>query len=251
MLEFCRSVRARVAMLKIRTDAEKWRYIIAVSAMATVLSVLLTWVLLGDNLTVDMLRAAILGPLLIAPPACLMSARRSLEIYRLNQRLEHLLAHDQMTNLLTRSHFMRQMHEMESDFRGSFLMLDIDLFKKVNDTYGHLVGDEVIRQVAGVIQDHVRRDGLAARYGGEEFVVCLPQQDMEEAVKRAEEIRQAVERKTVKVSGANLGCTISIGLGYADGRKTVEEVLKRADEALYVAKKQGRNRVSLPRQEAA
>lgn len=238
-------------MLKVRSDTDKWRYIFAVSGMAIVLSVLLTWALLGEDLTVEMLRASILGPLLIAPPVCLLSASRSLEIYRLNQRLEHLLAHDQMTNLLTRSHFMRQMHEMEEDFRGSFLMLDIDLFKKVNDTYGHLAGDEVIRQVAGVIQDHVRQDGLAARYGGEEFVVCLPQKDMEEAVKRAEEIRQAVERKTVKVSGSNLGCTISIGLGYADGRKTVEEVLKRADEALYAAKKQGRNRVSLPRQVAA
>ena len=233
-------------MFKIRSEADKWKYVVGITGMAVCLSVLLTWLLLGDGLSTDMLRASILGPLLIAPPACLMSANRSLEIHQLNKQLEHLLAHDQMTNLLSRSHFMRQMHEMQGDFRGSFLMLDIDLFKQVNDTYGHLVGDEVIRRVAAVIEEHVKQDGLAARYGGEEFVVCLPQKDLDDAMQRAEDIRQAVERQTVKVLDKELNCTISIGLGYADGRNPVEEVLRRADEALYLAKRQGRNRVGAP-----
>lgn len=230
-------------MLKVRTPKEKWTSVLALSGVSILTSVFLAWFLLGDGFTDEILRVAILVPLLIAPPVGLWSTNRILEIHRLNQRLEHLLAHDQMTNLLSRNHFMRRMDEMNGDFRGSVLMLDIDFFKQVNDTYGHLVGDEVIRSVAAVIEEHVRQDGLAARYGGEEFVVCLPKKDLDEAMRRAEQIRQAVERQTVNVCGKDLSCTISIGLDYADGLTPVEEVLKRADAALYRAKNLGRNRI--------
>ncbi len=234
-------------MFRVRSNAEKWRYVIFISGMVVFLSVVLTWILLGDHLTAEMLRVSILGPLLIAPPVTMLAARRMLEIHRLNQQLEYLLAHDQMTNLLSRAHFMRRMDEMCETFRGTVLMLDIDLFKQVNDTYGHLVGDEVIRHVAKVIEEHVKQDGLAARYGGEEFVVCLPQHDLDEAMRRAEEIRKAVENQTVTIpSGKDLKCTISIGLGLADGAQPLTEVIRRADDALYLAKNEGRNRVGLP-----
>ncbi|MBE1295401.1 MAG: diguanylate cyclase [Rhodobacteraceae bacterium] len=235
-------------MLKVRTTAEKWRFVVAITGGAVLASILLTWIMQGGELITQSLQPSILVPLLIAPPVTLWSANRMLEIHRLNQQLEHLLAHDQMTNLLSRSHFMRRLDEMSSDFKGSVLMLDIDFFKQVNDTYGHLVGDEVIRRVAEVIETHVRQDSLAARYGGEEFVVCLPQKDLDEAMGRAEQIRRAVENQTVSVSGQDLRCTISIGLGYADGEKPLVEVLRKADEALYLAKNQGRNRVGTPHQ---
>lgn len=239
-------------MFKVRSNADKWRYVFSTSGIAIVLSVLLTLALLGDQMTAGMLRVSILAPLLIAPPVSLLAASRMLEIHRLNQQLEHLLAHDQMTNLLSRSHFMRRMGEMNGTFRGSVLMLDIDLFKQVNDTYGHLVGDEVIRRVAKVIEEHVQQDGMAARYGGEEFVVCLPRHDLDDAMRRAEEIRQAVENQTMTVStGKDLKCTISIGLGYANGELPLAEVLRHADDALYLAKNQGRNRVGIPQQLSA
>jgi diguanylate cyclase (GGDEF)-like protein len=236
-------------MLKVRTTTEKWLSVLVISGMSILVSVLITILINGDAPEDVSLRTAILVPLLIAPPVTLWSANRMLEIHRLNQQLEYLLAHDQMTNLLSRAHFMRRMDEMCETFRGTVLMLDIDLFKQVNDTYGHLVGDEVIRHVAKVIEEHVQKDGLAARYGGEEFVVCLPQHDLDEAMRRAEEIRKAVENQAVTVPpGKDLKCTISIGLGLADGAQPLTEVIRRADDALYLAKNQGRNRVGVLQQ---
>ena len=128
----------------------------------------------------------------------------------------------------------------------SFLILDIDYFKAVNDTHGHDVGDEVLREFATRISANVRGIDLACRHGGEEFVVVMPDTDSGFAFTVAERLRQSIESTPIKISRApsSLNITVSIGIASSNGSPDVpEQLLRRADQALYRAKREGRNRV--------
>ena len=127
----------------------------------------------------------------------------------------------------------------------SFLILDVDFFKQVNDNYGHDIGDEVLREFANRISANVRGIDLACRYGGEEFVVVMPDTDLSFAYMVAERLRQSVADSpfNVSVAGKELTVTISIGVATSETGDTPEVLLKRADQALYRAKRDGRNRV--------
>src|SRR5258706_14193572 len=128
----------------------------------------------------------------------------------------------------------------------SFLIMDIDYFKAVNDTYGHDVGDEVLRDFASRIGANVRGIDLACRYGGEEFVVVMPDTDAGFAFAVAERLRQGLESTPIPISRApgKLNITVSIGIASTSGgQESPEVVLHRADQALYRAKREGRNRV--------
>jgi diguanylate cyclase (GGDEF)-like protein len=123
------------------------------------------------------------------------------------------------------------------------LMVDIDRFKKLNDTYGHAVGDEVLRAVAGAIAGAVREDDVPARYGGEEFAVLLRNPTRDEAVEVGERVREAVsslDLRPFRVAGAS----VSVGVAVAEAPgEPIPEVIERADKALYEAKRAGRDRV--------
>ncbi len=124
------------------------------------------------------------------------------------------------------------------------VMFDIDFFKRINDQYGHLAGDHVLREVAKVIQGRIRRDEVFARYGGEEFVIVLPETPLEGASALAENLRERIAEHGFVFQGERIPVTISIGcsqLGQAD--KTATDLIQRADEKLYEAKRGGRNRV--------
>ena len=128
----------------------------------------------------------------------------------------------------------------------SILILDIDHFKNVNDTYGHDGGDEILKEFAKRIEDNVRRIDLPCRMGGEEFVVIMPETDQALALSVAERIREVVAMKPFHIAdqGRDAEITTSIGIGcYFDDRDTPETILKRADLALYEAKEGGRNKV--------
>ena len=126
----------------------------------------------------------------------------------------------------------------------SIIMMDIDHFKKVNDTYGHGVGDEVLRHFARVTQKAVRPNDLLARYGGEEFtVVCKA--NLEQAVKVAERIRSSIENTPAKTSAGAIKITASFGVAEYKEGDTPESVKERADQALYRAKQSGRNKVEV------
>jgi two-component system, cell cycle response regulator len=135
---------------------------------------------------------------------------------------------------------------VESGRPLSLLIMDMDHFKSVNDTYGHDVGDEVLRQLAGMIVQTIRSADLAARYGGEEFVVLMPETDAARAYEGAERLRKIIESTPFKVSHAvgAINKTISIGLSWLEPDDTPESLLKRADNALYQSKHHGRNRVT-------
>ena len=126
----------------------------------------------------------------------------------------------------------------------SFLMLDIDHFKKINDVHGHLAGDYVLKEVARIIQQRIRRDEVLARYGGEEFAVVLPETSLAGAVALAETLRQKVREHVFVFQADVIRVTISIGAALlADDDRTANDVLKRADTQLYAAKNGGRDRV--------
>jgi two-component system cell cycle response regulator len=131
-------------------------------------------------------------------------------------------------------------------------LLDIDFFKKVNDTYGHAAGDEVLKEFSDRIARNVRGVDLAARYGGEEFVVVMPETSLWEADKIADRLRRTIsdEGFTVSVHDEKLDITVSIGLALLDGVKTTSAVLEKADRALYVAKGSGRNKVCIAEEDA-
>jgi two-component system, cell cycle response regulator len=125
----------------------------------------------------------------------------------------------------------------------SLLMFDIDHFKEINDHYGHLAGDYVLRELADTVQSRIRRDEVFARYGGEEFVIVLPETPLDGATALAESIREKVEEHRFVFQGETIRVTISVGCGLISENDTAPEMIQRADEKLYEAKRGGRNRV--------
>jgi len=129
---------------------------------------------------------------------------------------------------------------------ASLVMLDIDFFKKVNDGYGHMVGDEVIRHISALIKHHVRETDTPGRYGGEEFTVILPDTDLKNAFVFAERLRRSVESSIVKYNDIELNYTISLGIAeISETFASYEAWIECADAALYKSKESGRNKVSL------
>jgi diguanylate cyclase (GGDEF)-like protein len=125
----------------------------------------------------------------------------------------------------------------------ALLMLDIDFFKHVNDRYGHLVGDEVLRALGGRLRSRARDDEVLARVGGEEFALALPEISLENAMTVADELRELVCEAPMETSRGPVKVTISVGVAHSDGNSPLSssELMKRADEKLYEAKRGGRN----------
>ncbi|WP_283150982.1 sensor domain-containing diguanylate cyclase [Silvimonas soli] len=179
-----------------------------------------------------------------------------LDVFHQNQVqrkvLEYDALHDLMTGLANRRKFFSwtETIQHQSDrYRQpwSVLALDVDHFKKVNDTYGHDAGDAVLRTLADILRANIRDCDIAARFGGEEFIIGLPQTEQHGAAVVAERIRQALAETVVTVNGQDIRCTVSIGIAEYQPQSgmNMQNVLKQADAALYRAKAWGRNRVVL------
>ena len=124
----------------------------------------------------------------------------------------------------------------------SVAVIDADHFKQVNDTYGHIAGDYVLRKIAHVIQDVIRKDELLARYGGEEFVIVMPESTLEQSALLAEKVRNLVEKTVFRFEDHDIAVTVSVGVAAHDKTlHTVDAFIEAADEALYRAKDGGRN----------
>jgi len=172
------------------------------------------------------------------------------EISRQNTELLQLSTHDPLTNLLNRRALFQALPHLlaEAKEQGSVLscvILDIDFFKSVNDTYGHTVGDRVLRAFSKILQSEVLSDHLVSRYGGEEFVVIFPQVDMDTAIKITEKIRMAIESYSFEDIAEGLRVTSSFGVSSTQENETWEAdtLIDFADKALYIAKQTGRNKV--------
>lgn len=145
---------------------------------------------------------------------------------------------DMLTGLHSRRYFYMKLTELKSRIPVSLLFIDIDNFKSINDTYGHVAGDEILRQFACILQENMRKNDIIARWGGEEFAVILPRTDAKEAFKIANRIRKLVEEKEFYFDEVACRVTISIGIAWAEKEKDVnaDRFFKIADEALYKAK---------------
>jgi two-component system cell cycle response regulator len=169
------------------------------------------------------------------------------QLKALNQRLQSLAVTDGLTGLHNHRAFQDYLEEqfqtaMRNKQPLALILMDVDHFKQYNDTYGHQAGDEVLRQVAQILQANVREGDFVARYGGEEFVVVLPRTDSESAVAVAERLRRAVESAEWQLR------PVTGSFGVASIRpdmETRQELIEAADQALYQAKKNGRNRVEV------
>ena len=177
-------------------------------------------------------------------------AERTKELQDANARLERLAVTDGLTGVFNHRRFQEQlMAEIIRSERHKrpmgVLMVDVDFFKKVNDTMGHPAGDELLRRLAEVLGADLRATDMIARYGGEEFAVLLPETTKSEAMQVAERMRIAVETRINDGATAwPTSVTVSIGVGtFPEDGKNGEQVLVAADQAMYVAKRQGRNRV--------
>ena len=157
---------------------------------------------------------------------------------------------DTLTGLYHRAYFLNQIGTLAERYASNgigmaILMLDIDHFKQINDCYGHVAGDDVLREVASVIRESTRAEDLVARYGGEEFVIALPVSLAVLAVQRAERIRLALARRTISAGAQDIRLTASVGLAFnpPGWSRNERALIISADRALYEAKAQGRNRV--------
>ncbi|WP_158768550.1 GGDEF domain-containing protein [Paraglaciecola sp. L1A13] len=167
----------------------------------------------------------------------------------LNIKLEQLSRVDGLTEIFNRRYWEEQLsrefkRNMRSPGNSSVIMLDIDHFKKINDTYGHPAGDEVIRQLAKLISHVSRETDICGRYGGEEFTILLPDTAAENVMVLAQRIRQSVEKLTIEYEQQSISFTVSVGIAQFDPAfEQHTQWLERVDKALYQAKTGGRNQV--------
>lgn len=170
---------------------------------------------------------------------------------RLHLEMEMMAITDGLTGLLNHRRFQERLSE---EFRRigrhpeplSLILADLDHFKKINDTYGHPTGDEVLKKIAGILKKMVRDIDIVARYGGEEFAIILVNTEREGAYKLAERIRKEVEKRSFSFGGRKIPLTLSLGIAsYPGDSRIKEDLISKADKALYQAKAEGRNRTCL------
>ncbi|WP_396587100.1 diguanylate cyclase [Bermanella sp. R86510] len=164
--------------------------------------------------------------------------------------LEKWATTDPLTGLYNRRYFFEQANrEIERSTRNqspvTFVIMDIDHFKKVNDQYGHLLGDDVLEILAALFKESLRKVDICCRFGGEEFVLCLPDTDQDTAFEVAERVRKQAKKLSFETDKETIHITISMGIASYKQDDSLETLLKRADEALYLAKDSGRDQTQI------
>ncbi|MFO7527282.1 MAG: GGDEF domain-containing protein [Marinobacter sp.] len=241
-----------VSILSLRSCLD-WVLIILVPVLAMAL------IALTSNLASIELAAILLGPLIISFVTCLLITfiqKIAIENFKNRQKLYELATIDPLTQLLNRRAFLPLAHHEcsrteRSEKPLSVVIADLDHFKQVNDTWGHNAGDQVLREVARRLKDCLRKQDVVCRWGGEEFLILLPETDSNGAMRVAEKCGSSVSETLIDIMGHGHTQTISLGVATLTGGESVEELINRADRALYSAKKSGRNRAELARVTAA
>ena len=170
------------------------------------------------------------------------------EIHRLQAELREQAVRDGLTNLFNRRYLDETLERelaraKREGYPLSLVMIDIDHFKQLNDTYGHQAGDKVLRELAALLWGDIRAEDVPCRYGGEEFLVLLPRMPLDVAHERAEGWRRTFQAARVPFGEFHLEATISCGLAaYPEHARSPDELVRCCDEALYAAKHRGRNR---------
>lgn len=223
---------------------------------------ILTLTMIVISMTITFLSLLILGienflhgmiisfvvPLLASPGLSYYFFRLVHELENTKKQLEYLSRTDSLTKIYNRHHLLEKSMETMDTARKhktnvSLLLLDLDKFKNVNDTYGHLAGDHTLAAFAQIAKKVIRKQDLFGRFGGEEFLILLPDSDLEQAITIADRIRQQISSTPIVVEEGNIQVTVSIGVvSTTAGKHTIDELIYFADMALYQAKNLGRNR---------
>jgi diguanylate cyclase (GGDEF)-like protein len=233
----------RLVQIKTRIDVALYALLITAVAMITTG----TFVHIA---TVDVLRepayrfAMLLAlglPFVIALPISIIALRVMRFITNAVETIEHLVKFDSLTGVLARSYFMETARQKFGE-GGAFMLVDADHFKKINDGFGHDVGDDALRTIGYALNITVPRDALVGRLGGEEFGIFVPGIARAEAETLAQTVCGAIRARGKIVAGKPLGLTVSIGIAMIDRGSTLTVIFKAADESLYCAKNAGRDR---------
>lgn len=177
------------------------------------------------------------------------------QLNELNKNLQSLSVIDPLSGLYNRRHFSEIMQNTFDDYKRKILngvntnfsvcVSDIDLFKNVNDSYGHLTGDDIIKHVGNIIKNKIRDTDIAFRYGGDEFVILFHGIDKKDAWEIAERLNNAIMETPMICSGGKINITISMGISSIDEAIDVNDLLDKADKRLYLSKRNGRNMITL------
>ena len=197
------------------------------------------------------LALAIIVPALIAPPFGYIFINLYIELEKVREEVHALAITDELTRTFNRRHFMNlAVQELGRAKRYqhplSIIIFDIDNFKNVNDSYGHLCGDAVLREISSTCKTILRHCDVLARFGGEEFILLLPETNESNALKVTNRLCQLIAIHVVEYKGAQVRVTISAGITtFKPTTDTLDDLLNRADQALYLAKRLGKNRLEV------
>lgn len=225
-------------MFRVVDQPSLYRFVALITVVSILVARVLTFALVPEPTHLP----SLLIPFVIALPCSYLVRCGLLNAHKLTERLRYIVEHDVLTGVKSRRYFFDQA-PLLLEAEGCLVMVDIDHFKQINDSYGHHVGDCVLKEVAGTLARFCEPPGIVARLGGEEFVIFLPQTDLADGIEAAEHMREVIARAPVQIGPHSVQCTVSMGLSALTARGDFDEFLRLADQALYDAKRNGRNRL--------
>ena len=231
--------------MQFRTHIAVWAFTLSVVLFTLVSALVLNNLIFPKEILDQTLIGTAKIVFIITIPVAYFIGAKVLQNTLLSDELKRLVNRDRLTDVATRDFFFSKLNDKTETY-GVSLMVDIDHFKVVNDTYGHLAGDIVIRHVAQILQVNCRPLDIVCRFGGEEFVIFLHHASLEDGQRIAERIRAQVQAEPAFAAGVEISVTVSIGGSLKDAAAHIEGSVKRADEALYRAKALGRNQIVVP-----
>ena len=191
---------------------------------------------------------SIVAPMIIAPSISWYTMGLLIKLHNLEVKMRDLATYDGLTRVMSRKAFLttsESLHQLIKREQSSLAMLylDIDDFKKVNDTYGHSIGDEVLKSFGSILDKNKRESDIVGRLGGEEFAFILPKTNAEGAIQFADNLRNTVNNQCLKYDDVTIKYAVSIGVSVFNNNNQVslDELTKQSDEALYLAKNSGKN----------
>ena len=226
--------------------------IVIISITSSLLLYLFISYMLNLNLTYNTFLIALITPLIISPIISWYLVSFLFHMIELESKMRNLATQDSLTNLLTRQSFLDSILTIyqlakRNKLNFTILYIDVDNFKSINDTYGHTVGDKVLKSLGKILQQNKRESDLVGRLGGEEFAYALPDADLSGALFFAEKVRKLVENDMFENNGIYINYTISIGVSiyHKNNEVALDQLISQADTALYRAKEAGKNCVKV------